>query len=74
MIEVPLLDDAALPLSSNWLPVTPVFQPAGAARSSACWTTGPRLGPPNPVTGGVYTSANVDRPSLVRNALSCVVA
>ncbi len=53
MIPVPLFDAAALPLASSSVPVTPVFQPAGAACSSVCCSTGPRLGPPNPVTGGV---------------------
>ena len=50
---VPLPDEAGLPLASSCEPVTPVVQPAGAARSSARVMTGPRLGPPNPVTAGV---------------------
>ena len=73
MIPVPL-PEFGLPLASSCAPVTPTCQPAGASAVTVRSRTGPRLGPPNPVAGAVYTSAKVDRPSRVTNAGSCVVA
>jgi hypothetical protein len=71
---VPLLLLAGLPACSSCMPVSPACQPRGAAWVRARWMAGAAPGPPNPVCGAVNTSANVDRPSRVRNARSCVVA
>src|SRR5437588_413871 len=64
------LDEDGCPSASSCEPVTPACQPAlaGEADVTARSTTGPRLGPPKPDTGAVYTSAKVDRPSRVTNA------
>ena len=62
------LDEDGCPSASSCEPVTPTCQPAGAAAVTARSATGPRLGPPKPDTGAVYTSAKVDRPSRVTNA------
>ncbi len=50
MTPVPL-DDDGLPLDSSDRPVTPTCQPAGTAAATAPSIAGPRLVPPNPVTG-----------------------
>ena len=62
------LDEDGCPSASNCEPVTPTCHPAGAAAVTARSNTGPRLGPPKPEAGAVYTSAKVDRPSRVTNA------
>ena len=69
------LDEDGCPSASSCEPVTPTCQPAaGEAAVTARCTTGPRSGPPKPLTGAVYTSAKVDRPSLVTKARFPVVA
>ncbi len=70
MIPVPL--DAGAPLASRSSPVSPKCQPGGSAASAARVIAAAGVGPPNEVDGGVNTSANVVRPSLVRNARSPV--
>ena len=60
-------------LSAAATPVSPACHPAGsAAVIQRRRIAGATSGPPNPVTGVVYTSANVLRPSLVTNARSPV--
>ena len=66
MIPVPL--DGGAPLASRSSPVSPKCQPAGSAAAAALVIAGACVGPPNEVDGGVNTSANVLRPSLVTNA------
>jgi hypothetical protein len=65
------LDEDGCPSASNCEPVTPTCHPdprGDTAAVTARSTTGPRLGPPKPEAGAVYTSANVDRPSRVTKA------
>jgi hypothetical protein len=52
MMPVPL-DEDCCPFISSCAPVTPTCQPAGAAAVTELCRAGPRLGPPNPVTGAV---------------------
>ena len=65
MIPVPF--DAGAPLARRSSPVSPKCQPGGSAASAALVTAAAWVGPPNEVDGGMNTSANVVRPSLVTN-------
>ena len=71
MIPVPFA--AGAPLASRSSPVSPKCQPGGSAASAALVTAAAWVGPPNEVAGGVNTSANVVRPSLVTNRAFPVV-
>ena len=66
MIPVPL--DAGAPAERRSSPVSPKCQPGGSAASAALVIAAAGIGPPNEFDDGVNTSANVVRPSLVRNA------
>ena len=65
MIPVPFAPGA--PLASRSSPVSPKCHPGGSAACAALVIAAAWVGPPNEVAGGMNTSANVVRPSLVTN-------